>query len=253
VFTSLRAVTSGVGVGVVEFDPVGHRLAFVAGLLDEAHRAGIELRVVTTAAARDSPEWSQHIGSVAAPAAVQLESVPGNGWRYARLIARVSPCVVLESDAHLPALVLARVMGAEFGMLVTRPITPRFIPRWRWRTRGKAALCLVLRALGVNVRLLVSPFASTHPWAEVAIPVRLHLPLVVDPPLVLRSGRSRAHARVALAIDRDATVWAVAGAINYTKGLPTIFAAMESLAPEHHLVVAGKQDAADASKLSIAS
>jgi glycosyltransferase involved in cell wall biosynthesis len=230
------------GIRVIEFDAIGHRLAFVRSILDDGTQAGVVFRVVTTAAARDSAEWREHIGDATAGPAVQLEQEPRGMWQYARLVKCASPCVVLESDAHLPALILARLFGARFGMLVTRPITPKSDRAWRWRTRGKAMLCMSLRILGVNVRLLVSPFVTDHPWAEVAVPSRLRLPTIADPPLIPQSPSSRAEARRVLGIDPRAKVWAVAGAINYTKGLPVILGAMASLAPEHHLVVAGRQD-----------
>ena len=70
-------------VGVVEFDPVGHRLAFVGALLREAAQTGVALRVVTTPRARDSAEWREHIGDVDSPTVVQLEHVPRGTWQYA--------------------------------------------------------------------------------------------------------------------------------------------------------------------------
>lgn len=147
---------------IVEPSGDGHRLGYVALLLDELATRGSSATVLTSRAAVQSAEWAIHIAQLSHSFGVVLaEDFSLHGIATASDEIRASRVIVPDGDRLLPRLAVAGWRGS--GTLVVLMMRPE--PQPGRSAAGMFAVKYVKRALlrTANRRKQVAAFALTSP------------------------------------------------------------------------------------------
>jgi Glycosyl transferases group 1 len=220
---------------IVEKNPDGHRLHYVAILARESLDDGAVVTVATSSSARSSDEWRMYLGEFAAQVSVVELTDFGvrDIWAAAQELG-IDHVVVPDGDAF--AYALARPAswpgGASVSALVMRPTGQPS------RVVGMAALKTVLKRsmlllASCNKRVQIRILKSST-WHGVSL-----IPAVRDPVMVQPFTEEDGVLSVKTGVDR---YWfGVVGAVGFRKNLHMIAEALEGLEGSAiGLVVAGR-------------
>ena len=250
-------------VYVMALDAGGHRLAYVAAVVEAASAAGCRSVLLTLPEVSSAAEFQTHLGELKNNGV--LEIVTDNGLRDARgrseILRRLrrqgASLIVPDSDKFLVEGLLAKVVGRlprRTSLVVMRP------PAASWRNPRalivavvKVTVLLALKCFrgSVSVNLLEDPLAQGNHrvWKS----WRASLGTRIDDPADLAGDRPTAPDELATLSSAEPII-AVVGSIDARKNLPLILEAWSvrdrstratlavagRIAPEVHAAVDGE-------------
>ncbi|RKT36067.1 hypothetical protein DEU34_0573 [Microbacterium sp. AG1240] len=216
---------------IVEGNPTGHRLSYVSLLADAADESAMNISILTSKVARDSPEWALHLGSF--EGAVELDESE-NLEQFARLADERAASVVVipDGDKYLKHLFLhGWRSSSRISLLVMRPDGQA--SGGRLRAVGSGVLKKIL-ILAVNLRRRVHVRALSSSLREGTRMV----PSVPDPVSFAPSEIATRELRREMEAGQGEYWVAVLGLITRRKNLDAIAEAVASI-PWGGLVLAG--------------
>lgn len=222
---------------IVEPNPLGHRLYYVALILDECHSRGDRVVLLTTARAVDSAEWRIHIGRR------DLETLlrPDDAFdlsEIAKLATRVGAAstILPEADHYLLPILRRGWRGpGELTVLVVRAEVQARPPLARMRV-GKSFFKKVM-IWAADLRPRVRVFALRSPLTNKRGPIRW----IADPVALSCSSEQMTAMRARWDGGRPRYWLGVFGAISPRKNLPLIVEAILDQ-PDLGLLIAGTVD-----------
>ena len=221
---------------IVEPNPSGHRLSYVALVARACLSQGATVVLRTNPHALAHENWSLHLGPLAADIDVRTDKdhTLGELARMARHL-RATRTIILESDNYLPSVLMSGWNGhGRLSLLVMRDEVQAGNVLWKGaRTFLKRSVAIAVSARrGVDVRVLRSPLDRRGGLLK-RVPDPVELSDTPDERENIRSGM----------IASGKTAWiGVFGRITERKNLPLILEAVWRIRDTCGLLIAGSLD-----------